>query len=805
MISRPFLSDGSATAEALFVVSEIAVLYSLSKEMVMRRTSPRTWHRRLFAAALATALGAGGLAAATPAAAASAPQASATSVAPPPEGWPTFGYQGVITDKSQMSYNPTDEFIFPTLFHAGEHLENPLGEWYLYTAPHDAPAGIILMYSDSLAGPWTEYTEKAPLISNVWEPHYKVSHTSSPDAIWNEEAGKMFLYFHGENSVTRYATSDDGITFEYGGSVVTNAMGGPNVTETSYARVFEHPDENSEYQYGMFYMGNERDNIRRVRLAESVDGVTWTVDPDYVVAPGAEEGANVSGGNLWERDGQLYVVYHGSSGKSYARTIDATLRQVGEVPIVLHQSTGIGVDVGRVAAPEIVTDDSGTYLFYESGDRLGATVAYAKEGAEPEVGPIFEGFPSDPANPLFAECAADGSDEFTAGLAPVWDRVVREESARHAVEDDALVIPTYTGGVAAAPLLQQELPEGAWQVTTELDIAATQRFQQGGILLYASDTHYVKLGMGRATPGPTVELVFHRNGVNRQDSRAPEVAGATRIWLRLTNDGAQVQASVSYDGTIFADFGRPVESRDMAFTHIGPFAFRGTTEAAEIPARFDWFRFSPSTEQYEECQNAEPPLPADNETAAPGAGVLSSTSGWATGLDDGTFELRWNMWWGANAVRVKVYENGALIHTGDLTAAGPAAQSVTVPISGRVNGEYVYTAEVINSQGVSQPQPLTVTVKDALPGIPKLALAKTPAPGEVRIVANMWWGTNASAWRLLEDGAVVAEGELAVMTPQAQRVEAVLEGRAPGARVYVMEFVNAAGVTASSPISVTAT
>src|SRR5690606_35801278 len=133
------------------------------------------------------------------------------------------------------------------------------------------------------------------------------------------------------------------------------------------------------YEYGMFYMGNERDNIRRLRLAESVDGITWTVDPDYVVAPGAEEGQNVSAGNLWELNGQHYVIYHASSGKMSARTIDPTLRNVGETPIVFHQATGVGEDTGRTASPEPITHEGETYLFYESGDRLGATIAWAKQ------------------------------------------------------------------------------------------------------------------------------------------------------------------------------------------------------------------------------------------------------------------------------------------------------------------------------------------------------------------------------------------------------------------------------------------
>ena len=155
-------------------------------------------------------------------------------------------------------------------------------------------------------------------------------------------------------------------------------MGGVNVTESSYARVFTHRNPASGYQYGMFYMGNEKDNKRRIRLAESVDGKVWIVDPAYVVSPGSEEQGNVSGGNLWEWNGQLYVIYHASSGKSYARTIDSTLRNVGSTPIMLHKASGIGDDIGRVASPEIVTKDGKTYLFYESGARLGASIAWAK-------------------------------------------------------------------------------------------------------------------------------------------------------------------------------------------------------------------------------------------------------------------------------------------------------------------------------------------------------------------------------------------------------------------------------------------
>lgn len=313
--------------------------------------------------------------------------------ADPPLGWPSFTYQGIAIEPSALRYNPTNEVIFPSVFNAGKYLSKPLGKWYMYYAPHENPGGISLAYADSLDGPWTEYTNN-PLIKNVVPKKYSVPHVSSPDAVWNpyvtgKDNGKVILYFHGDNGQTRWAYSEDGVNFKYGGLSITNKMGGSQVTESSYARVFPHPDTTqTKYRWAMFYMGNEKDNIRRIRLAESFDGKTWTVSPDYVVAPGTEEGKNVSGADLWEWFGQLYIIYHGSSGKIYARTIDKTLRNVGTTPILLHQSSGVGDDVGRCAAAQVITDGGTTYLYYESGGRLSADIAFAKTTGLPMLPPI---------------------------------------------------------------------------------------------------------------------------------------------------------------------------------------------------------------------------------------------------------------------------------------------------------------------------------------------------------------------------------------------------------------------------------
>ncbi|MCK0116077.1 DUF1349 domain-containing protein [Isoptericola sp. S6320L] len=507
---------------------------------------------------------------------------------------PEFAFSGRVIDKAEMDYNPTNEFIFPSIFHAGEHLADPLGEWYLYYAPHDSPGGISLLYADSLDGPWTEYAEN-PLIANEWPPHYdRVSHVSSPDAVWDDATGQVLLYFHGENSTTRWASSADGVTFDDSGVAVTNADGGPGTTETSYARVFPHPDPDSAYRWGMFYMQNRTDNIRRIKMAESVDGKSWDVRAEPVVVPDAATGQNVSGGNLLTWEGQHYLTYHGSSGVTYARAVDPTVTEIGPQR-VLHRSSGVGDDVGRVAAPEVVTEGEDTYLFYESGDRLGATIAYATR---------VEPTPPDP-DPLREQCSGAASDEFDGAAldGALWD-VVNPDGARHAVADGALTVPTYGTGVAGAPFPVQAVPDGPWEVTTEVDVDPRERYQQAGLILHTAGDTYAKLDHGFGSNGLRFSYIWRQDGAERNasiDTPPVPVGTGTTVWLRLTSDGTNVLAAASTDGQEFATIGRPVPLAELAPTGVGVSALRGATAAPEIEATFDWFRWTPTAQESAAC------------------------------------------------------------------------------------------------------------------------------------------------------------------------------------------------------------
>ncbi|WP_194763146.1 glycosyl hydrolase 53 family protein [Microbacterium sp. UFMG61] len=192
----------------------------------------------------------------------------------------------------------------------------------------------------------------------------------------------------------------------------------------------------------------------------------------------------------------------------------------------------------------------------------------------------------------------------------------------------------------------------------------------------------------------------------------------------------------------------------------------------------------------------------DAATAAPARGVLSHDNGHDTGLLDGDFTVTMNLWWGSNATKLRLFENGVLITTVPLTFGGTAAQTSQVAVAGKKNGTYVYTGELVNSRGTTAVQPVTVKVKDAAPGTPVLSADNGDGDGSYTLTADMWWGTNATSYRLYEDGVLISEGDMGANSPAAQRVAVPVADRAVGKHTYRVEFVNAGGSTQSKPLTV---
>jgi hypothetical protein len=399
----------------------------------------------------------------------------------PPPSFPSFAFQGVALNPASLSYNPTGEIIFPSVIRAADHFTNPLGDYYLYYAPHDSPGGISLAYSDSPTGPWTEYAHN-PVISNVWSPHYNVGHVSSPHVIWNADEGKLFLYFHGDNDKTRLAASADGVTFSYEGVMVSTTMFS-NVSETSYARVFAYTIPAKQNRYIMLLMGNNA-GTRRIYLAWSNDGRSWTTQATPLISPNAEEGANLSGPWFYPWGGEYYVLYHASSGNIHITRVGANFDH--------QQHLGVFYDdpADRAASPALISHNGYTYMLYERGPRLSAEIAYARAGGAAQR---FE------AEGLPVSTSGDAHSVFA-------DAQMSEGAGTKLNANSAGDFATYTLPVAAA---------GTYSVRVRVKRQNTRGIYQLGVQgaplgqpmdFYASGDTYEELTVGTvrfASPGST--------------------------------------------------------------------------------------------------------------------------------------------------------------------------------------------------------------------------------------------------------------------------------------------------------------
>lgn len=205
----------------------------------------------------------------------------------------------------------------------------------------------------------------------------------------------------------------------------------------------------------------------------------------------------------------------------------------------------------------------------------------------------------------------------------------------------------------------------------------------------------------------------------------------------------------------------------------------------------------------------EPPLaniayinaPPGTTTKVPSAGALSNTSGWANGLHDGRYDVVMNLWRGNPGDVFRLYENGMLLESRLLDASG-TSQTARMKVDGRSNGSYVYTGELLNAAGATRTSTTTVNVTAAAPGKPVVSHDNWDKNGAFVVTADLWWGTNATSYQILLDGAVVGSGNLVAATPNAQRATVSLTGVAVGSHVLKAVFVNAYGETSSAPVTV---
>ncbi|MFE5340566.1 phosphodiester glycosidase family protein [Isoptericola sp. NPDC056578] len=290
------------------------------------------------------------------------------------------------------------------------------------------------------------------------------------------------------------------------------------------------------------------------------------------------------------------------------------------------------------------------------------------------------------------------------------------------------------------------------------------------------------------------------------NARAASVAVSGPDELAVGTSG-QVSALLTQDGTREVPVAWPVSSLwggDRVFVGSADDAPRGTVLALD-PVTHEATAVAPGRATVQVEVNGvvgtrEVLVPA----GAPGQARISDDNGWDTGLRDGDYRVLVDLWWGENATSLRLYEDGELIHTERLTHGGTDAQRVAVPVTGRPNGEYVYTCELVNAAGTTPcAGPHTVRVVDANPGTPVLSHDNHDGDGDYAVTTTKWWGTQATGYVLYEDGVEIDRQELVPGAGgEAQHATTAVTGREPGTYRYVAVLTNAAGETRSKELTV---
>ncbi|WP_329091393.1 ThuA domain-containing protein [Streptosporangium sp. NBC_01469] len=212
-------------------------------------------------------------------------------------------------------------------------------------------------------------------------------------------------------------------------------------------------------------------------------------------------------------------------------------------------------------------------------------------------------------DPPSTTCFTGRSDDFL-GTSLDRDRwsVVREDQNLR-VADGKLILPTSlteiynTGAGTVTNITVQPLPQGAWTATTKVTMAASQQYQQAGLVVYGDDNNYAKMVLqGRsATPDHAARIfqfIREENGVPNEvaASNTANLGNAfpDTYYVRFMSDGTNLTAHYSADGTTFTAMPETKALAGITNPRIGLISFASTgTSKPVIDAAFDWFHISP--------------------------------------------------------------------------------------------------------------------------------------------------------------------------------------------------------------------
>lgn len=169
-------------------------------------------------------------------------------------------------------------------------------------------------------------------------------------------------------------------------------------------------------------------------------------------------------------------------------------------------------------------------------------------------------------------------------------------------------------------------------------------------------------------------------------------------------------------------------------------------------------------------------------------------------------------YYGQNFTQCQLYENSILVGTKTTIDNTPNSQTVGFSFTGKTNGLYMYTATASNSAGSVNSLALSQKVSQgsvnlsgallavAVPAVPVLSPNNYDGNATYSIIANLWWGNNATTATWYENGILIASQTLTDNTPNPQQTSISSTNKPLGSYSYVVHFTNYFGTTSSLPL-----
>lgn len=480
-----------------------------------------------------------------------------------------------------------------------------------------------------------------------------------------KDGGTYKMWFSGSDGgvwQTGYATSPDGVSWStYAGNPVL-AVGGGGSWDAQEADAPAVIKDGSVYK--MWYTGCDAFyNACSIGYATSSNGTDWVKhagNPVLAGTPGEWDEGKITFPAVI-KNGDLYEMWYWSGGKiGRATSSNGTLWTKDANNPVLSQGQ-FGTDVRQ---PSVLLEGGVYRMWYRQGPNEDSSIGYAEssDGVQWTLWP--RGAVLVPCEQyevylpvIMKRAVMPCNDEFNGGtLASCWSWV-NENPSRWSLtaRPGYLRLVTDSGDMGDKNLLLQEAPAGEFEVSTRLLFSPTSDFQMAGIVLWQDDDNYLALGRAYCgLPGPLCVgngIYFDKmeGGTLGQTKFATATASQSEAHLKVVRRGNDYHGYYSEDGSTWSLIGSHAVGAGVSLSRLGLTAGQDLA-GSQIPADFDWFRFSEPLPAADVIFHNGDILPLGGSLAADEAVGIRDGKIWVLGSEQGVMTF--------NGVKTEVIDLG---------------------------------------------------------------------------------------------------------------------------------------------------